>query len=393
MKIMLLGVGMQGKAALHDLVLSKYVSEILAADLDIASLEAHVGTWDYGDKVKCEPVDASSPDDLDRLMAWNPDVLIDLLPVPLIPNVAAVAVSHGVHLVNTSFLQPEVQELAENAKKRGISILPEFGLDPGIDLVLFGEAVRSLETVEEIALYGSGIPEAEAANNPIQYKVSWTFEGVLRSYHRPASLIRNGAVVNIPESEIFSPENVHEVEIQELGRLEAFPNGDALRYLDLLGVDPSDVRTMGRYTMRWPGHCAFWKSIVDLHLLDSDPVMLDGYAVDKVRYLTEAIGPHIQYGPDERDLAILRVVVKGKKDGKESHSVYQLIDRRDLDTGFSAMSRTVGYTASIGAQMLGSGEITKRGILSPVTDIPFAHLVGELDKRGIHVRSEISNLP
>ena len=53
------------------------------------------------------------------------------------------------------------------------------------------------------------------------------------------------------------------------------------------------------------------------------------------------------------------------------------------------MNRTVGYTASIGAQMIGTGQITKRGLLSPVTDIPYKTFSRELDKRGIRVTSEI----
>ncbi len=68
--------------------------------------------------------------------------------------------------------------LADEAKARDVTILPEFGMDPGIDLVLLGEAVRSLDHVEEIISYGAGFPEPEATDNPLKYKVTWTFEGV-----------------------------------------------------------------------------------------------------------------------------------------------------------------------------------------------------------------------
>jgi saccharopine dehydrogenase-like NADP-dependent oxidoreductase len=42
MKVLLLGVGMQGKAALHDLVQCKEVTEIIAADRDIEALKAYI---------------------------------------------------------------------------------------------------------------------------------------------------------------------------------------------------------------------------------------------------------------------------------------------------------------------------------------------------------------
>ena len=42
----------------------------------------------------------------------------------------------------------------------------------------------------------------------------------------------------------------------------------------------------------------------------------------------------------------------------EQLQIIGMIDYRDLDTGLTAMSRTVGYTASIGAQMIATRKIT-----------------------------------
>jgi saccharopine dehydrogenase-like NADP-dependent oxidoreductase len=260
-------------------------------------------------------------------------------------------------------------------------------MDPGIDLVLLGEAIRSLDSVEEITTYGAGFPEPAATDNPLKYKVTWTFEGVLRSYLRAARVIREGRVVEIKATEIFRPEQVHELELEGLGRLEAFPNGDALKYAELLALDPSGLRNLGRYVLRWPGHCALWQTLVDLHLLDDEPVMVDGMAVDRKRFLAAVLEPQIRYGADERDVVVVRIDVAGRKDGGRVRVLHQVIDMRDLETGHSAMSRTVGYTASIGAQMIASGQITKRGLLSPVNDVPYEPFARELKKRGIWITS------
>jgi saccharopine dehydrogenase-like NADP-dependent oxidoreductase len=188
---------------------------------------------------------------------------------------------------------------------------------------------------------------------------------------------------------MFYPENTHQIDVEGVGRLEAFPNGDAVKYADLLGIARSKLQALGRYALRWPGHCAFWRTMVDLHLLDSKPVMIDGAAVDRKRFLAAVLEPHLQYSADERDMVILRTEVKGKKANHAQRVVVQMIDWRDLQTGFSAMSRTVGYTASIGAQMIATGKITKRGVLTPVNDIPYVDLKRELAKRGIRVTSEV----
>jgi lysine 6-dehydrogenase len=389
MKVLLLGIGMQGKAALHDLVRSKRVTEIVAADRDLSALRSHVESKRYTAKVRCELVDAANPARLDRLMKEGPDVAIDLMPVLFHNSVASAAVKNSVHLVNASYATPEMKDLSDRAKAKGVTILPEFGMDPGIDLVLLGQAVRSLDHVEEIITYGAGFPEPEAADNALKYKVTWTFEGVLKSYRRAGRVIRDGEIVEIGDTEMFNPEHTHEIELEGLGKLEAFPNGDALKYADLLGLARSSLRNMGRYVLRWPGHCAFWKTMVDLHLLDDEPVSMDGVKIDRQRFLAAAITPHIQYGDDERDVVVVRIEVVGSKDGKKMRAIHQVIDRRDLETGFTAMSRTVGYTASIGAQMIATGKIRKRGLLSPVNDTPYELFAQELRKRDIRITSEV----
>jgi saccharopine dehydrogenase-like NADP-dependent oxidoreductase len=387
MKVLLLGVGMQGKAALHDLVRSGV--SVVAADRDCKALEAYVESKQYG-QVRCETVDARSTESIDNLMERGADVAIDLLPKPFHASVAAAAVKQGIHLVNASYTVPEMEELAGEARARGITLLPEFGMDPGIDLVLLGEAVRSLDHVEEIITYGAGFPEPEAADNPLKYKVTYTFDGVLKSYLRAGRVIRDGQAVEIKETEMFSPENIHQVEIEGIGRLEAFPNGDALKYAALLGIESSELQNVGRYVLRWPGHCAFWKTVAGLHLLDDEPVMVNGVPVDRKRFLAAAIEPHIGYRDHERDIVVVRIDVKGRVDGEKKRVVYQVIDRRDLETGFTAMSRTVGFTTSIGALMIGSGKITKRGVLSPVNDVPYGPFVQELGKRDIRITTELT---
>jgi len=389
MKILLMGVGLQGKAALYDLANSEQVTEIIAADQDLEGLQALVAAAGHEARIECRSLDAADMASIEHLMAEKPDVAIDLLPPTFIDNVAEAALKNGVHLVNTFYTTPFLDQLADRAEAAEIAILPEFGMDPGIDLVLLGTAVHSLDQVTEIVTYGSGIPAPEAAGNPLKYKVSWTFEGVLNSYNQPACIIRDGKAIQIGPAEIFDPVNIHEIETGGLGRLEAFPNEDAAKYADMLGLKTEQLRHLGRYTLRWPGHAAFWRTLAQLHLLDDDPVDVDGHLVDKKRFLASVLEPQLQYGPGEVDLGILRIDVKGVQGNKPRRIIYEVIDRRDPQTGFSAMSRLVGFTASIGAQSIAGGTITTRGLLSPANDIPYTILKEELGKRGISITSEV----
>ena len=385
MKILLLGVGLQGKAALHDLANSPEVTQVIAADANFEALQNYVKKLD---NVKITPIklDVRDQDAVSTQMK-KADAVIVLLPQGFRMDILNLAIENGIHFVETSYALPEYAHLGQLAEAKGISILPECGLDPGIDLVLAGQAIRELDEVHELHAYGTGVPEPAAANNPINYKVSWTFSGVLSAYQRPAKMLKNGKIIHLTPSEMFSPENMHSLTLNTLGEMEAYYNGDAVKYLDVFGITDTTIST-GRYSLRWPGHAAFWKKMVDLGFLKEEPIIVNGQEISPRQFVHDLVEPQIHYASNERDVAGIRIDVSGLKDGQPKKIIYQMIDRRDLKTGLLAMQRTVGYTASIGAQMLLRGDIKKHGLLSPTRDIPVEKFIAELEKRNIVITRE-----
>lgn len=383
MNILLLGVGLQGKAALHDLANSAAVSQVIAADTNYEDLLNFVTTLKT-DKVTPVHVDVLDHNQVVEQMQKVQAVIV-LLPQQFRLDMARLAIENGVHYVETSYALPEYIELGENAEARGITLLPECGLDPGIDLVLVGRAIREFDEVHELHAYGTGVPEPEAANNPIQYKISWTFAGVLSAYQRPARMLRGGKIVELTPSEMFDASYIHKVDMEGLGTMEAYYNGDAVKYLDILQIGDT-VTDTGRYSMRWPGHSAFWKKMVDLGFLKEEPITVGDKEISPRQFTHDLLSPQLQYLPTERDVAGIRIEVIGLKNGQRKRVIYQMIDRRDLETGLLAMQRTVGYTASIGAQMVLNGQITKRGLLTPTRDIPSDIFIEELGNRGIKIQ-------
>ncbi|MBT7069428.1 MAG: hypothetical protein HN975_00890 [Anaerolineae bacterium] len=364
---------------------SANISEIVAADANYANLTAYVKS----PKITPVQLDVQDHRAVSEQME-KVDAVIVLLPQGFRVEMLKLAIENGIHFVETSYALPEYADLGQLAEAKGITILPECGLDPGIDLVLAGQAIRELDEVYELHAYGTGVPEPAAADNPINYKVSWTFAGVLSAYQRPAKMLKDGAVINLSPSQMFSPENMHRVTLDTLGEMEAYYNGDAVKYLDVFGIRETIVST-GRYSLRWLGHAAFWKKMVDLGFLKEEPVLVNGQEVSPRQFVHDLVEPQIHYSPQERDVAAIRIDVSGLKDGKRKRIIYQMIDRRDLKTRLLAMQRTVGYTASIGAQMILNGDVSKPGLLSPTRDIPVEKFIAELEKRNIIItREEIS---
>ena len=385
MKILLLGVGMQGKAALQHLATSPEVTQVIAADANFTGLKTYVNEL-KSDKIKPVELDVRDENAVAAQMK-KVDAVIVLLPQGFRVQILKLAIENGIHFVETSYALPEYTELGALAAQKDITILPECGLDPGIDLVLAGQAIRDLDEVHELHAYGTGVPEPEAAGNPIHYKLSWTFAGVLSAYQRPVKMLKDGQVVHLTPSQMFSSENMHSVDLDTIGEMEAYYNGDAVKYLDIFGIKETTVST-GRYSLRYPGHAAFWKIMVNLGFLNEEPIKVGEQKVSPRQFVHDLIEPQIHYADDERDVAGIRIDVKGIKDGKSKRIIYQMIDRRDLKSGLLAMQRTVGYTASIGAQMVLRGDINKRGLLSPTRDIPVEKFIAELKKRNITITRE-----
>jgi saccharopine dehydrogenase-like NADP-dependent oxidoreductase len=376
-------MGLQGKAAAHDLENSSAVQQVLVCDVNTDSLQRYLQEKNYR-KIQVKPLDADNERDLAATIAQSgADVVVSMLPVRFGFKAAQAALKAGVHFVSSSYTG-KVARLDAAARKKGITILPEMGMDPGIDLMLARLAVDEIEDVYGLYSYGAGIPEPACANdNCLRYKISWTFEGVLQAYRRDAVVLRDGTVRRIAGDRIFREENVHRVDFAGLGRLEAYPNGDALTFIPMFGLG-KNLRHMGRFALRWPGHCRFWSTLAALGLLDDNPCDPAASPFSPRRFLATLLSPQLLYGEGEQDIVVIRVQAWGKSNGQGKLVIREVTDRRDLATGLFAMNRTVGYTASIGAQMILSGKITKRGVLSPARDVPAADFLREIEKRGIN---------
>ncbi len=396
MKAIVLGMGLQGKAVIHDMESSDLIDTIFAADLfptQSSEDEANAYMEQKGySKTSLLKLDVSMGDGLaEEFSKRNIDVVVCMLPIQLALAAARAALNAGIPFVSSNYTY-DLSVLHDLAKEKNGIILPEMGLDPGIDLVMGRLAMDQLDVVHGINSYGGGIPAPECADSsPIKYKISWIFDRVLDVYVREARFIQDGTLQVVPGNDIFREENVHEIEFQGIGAVEAYLNGNSERYVEIFGLG-KDLIKMGRYALRWPGHSQFWRTMVDLGLLDDKPISTNDTEISPRSFLAKCLTPKLQYAKDEKDIALLRVEAWGIKAGKKIKVTYDLIDYRDTDTGLFAMNRTVGFTASIGALMILSGKITETGVLSPVRHVPPLEFIEEIQARGMQVHFKIEEM-
>lgn len=402
-KIVQLGYGKMGKTVLDDLVKTARFDELVVADAG-PNFKSDIARVTDG---RVKPV-SLNVDDRQALLALmkGADIVVELLPVRCTMQVAQAAVEAGAHMVSSVFIidwsiqdgdgarrqQEQMAEVDRVARRKGLTVLKEFGMDPGLDLVVAGQTVRQLDEVKVLYTYGAGFPEHRLwTANPIGYKFTWSIVDTMCSYAIPGRIIRDGRPQEIPADGMFVPGNFHILDLEEMGGpLECFVNGDGESLARLFPAIAKTATTLGRFICRWPGHAAFWEKMVKCGFNRTEPVNVNGVEVVPAAFCAALLGSQSQfhYGPGERDVALIRADARGTRNGKPARAVGQLVDYRDLKTGYTAMQRTVSFPMSIGAQMILDGRLSKRGIVEP-SDVPFEPLVAELAKRGLNITQRL----
>jgi len=95
-------------------------------------------------------LDVNNPNELDAQVALH-DLVISLIPYTYHPTVIKAAIKAKVHVVTTSYVSPAMRELDEEARKAGIVVMNEIGLDPGID------HLYAIKTIDEVHAKGGKV--------------------------------------------------------------------------------------------------------------------------------------------------------------------------------------------------------------------------------------------
>ena len=126
---------------------NRHVDRVTCADLQPELLDS----FDFIPKENIQAVrlDAADSNALAAVMDDEFDVVLDFLPPQCIRPVAEAAIRRGVHVVNTNYPY-ELLDLDQAAREKGIAIIPECGLDPGIDLVLYNHSLKYFDEVYKL---------------------------------------------------------------------------------------------------------------------------------------------------------------------------------------------------------------------------------------------------
>ncbi|MCM3755964.1 saccharopine dehydrogenase NADP-binding domain-containing protein [Sporosarcina aquimarina] len=381
MKVVVLGAGLMGKEAVRDLVKNDEVTAVYLADQDVRKAE-HFADELLSDKLSVLVLDARNELQLSEVISLG-DVVINALFYTFNEQVAKLAIEAGVHSVDLGGhiggATDAVLQMKEQAEARGVTLIPDLGVAPGMINILSGHGADKLDKVESIRLFVGGVPVNPEP--PLNYNIVFSLEGVFDHYTDSSRVIRDGKILELPSlSEI---ETVH---FDEFGDMEAFHTSGGTS--TLIESFP-DVHTLEYKTLRYPGHAEKFQLLVDLGLLSREStIQVDGKPLRVRDVMREHLTPQMLLG-DKKDAVLLRVLVSGEASGMTATYEYNMTVTKDTDMNETAMALATANTISVVAQMIGGGTITKRGVYPPESIVPGDLYIEEMGKRGVHITETI----
>jgi lysine 6-dehydrogenase len=235
--------------------------------------------------------------------------------------------------------------------------------------------MRRLDEVQAVRIRVGGLPQHPKP--PLDYQLVFAVEGLINEYVERCVVVRDGVKLSVePLTE------VEEIEFPEpFGTLEAFTTSGGLS--TLARTFAGKARDMDYKTIRYPGHAAKMRTLLDLGFFSTDTLTV-GETEFHPRQVSARILERLLTG-DDWDCVLVRVTVIGTKHGGRRRLEFEVIDYADESNGITAMMRCTAYPASIILQMLASKQIDARGVVVQERCVPAEPFIAALGKRGIQV--------
>ena len=285
------------------------------------------------------------------------DVVVSMLPGNFHVPVAELCISLDAHFVSSSYISDEMRDLNSAAIQKGLCLVNEVGLDPGIDHSMShalveeyrNSSVFSKENSHSFLSYCGGLSDVP---NDFCYKFSWSPLGVLKALMSTS--------VSIRDSEVYTVTKPWEsVEIYPLpmpwgeDEFEVYPNRDSRPFIEQYQMDDDlKIEQFVRGTLRYKGWKSAWSNIfseVDsLNSADSEA---------RLKEISDDLWSNYSYKEDEVDRVILTVELKVKNDSKVVWHKQFLLDTLGNSMG-SAMAQLVSCSVALAVEAVMGNEIS-----------------------------------
>lgn len=375
MRITVIGAGAIGSAVAQDLISREDVTQVQVCDARARSLQ-ELHSLLQSPKLRSFQVDVRDPNVLEPILRGSACIIGCAAP-ELNPALAQLCLDLGVHfcdLGGNDRLVREELSLADRARAKSVWIVPNCGLAPGLVNILCLYGISQFDEVEAAHLRVGDVPLYPEP--PFNFRISWSAEKILDDYTLPVQLIEDGNIqqheaLSFDEQLAFPP---------PFDEMEAFCTAGGLSTLteQLAGR----VRTLDHKTIRWPGHANQMRFLLGLGFGENRTIDVRTHLTYRdilVRKMRQRLGGTYQ------DAVLMRVLIRGIKDGQPRTLVYEMVERYDEDLGITAMRRCTSIPTAVVAYLIASQQVPGGGAAPPEDVIPHERFCQLIAERGLHI--------
>lgn len=361
MKVVVLGgAGDMGSEAVRDLNQNPDVEKVIIADFNLTKAKKLAD--DLGEKCEAVFVNADDEGNLIEVIKKGEVVLSCIGPFyKYEKKIASSSIKAGVNYLSICDDFDAVEDvltLDEMAKEKNITVLTGVGWTPGMSNILALKGMQKMDKTDEVNISWAGDAEDSEGLAVIKHTYH-IFTGKIKTYiGGEEKVINAGTECEIVE---FLPP-IGKIPVYHLGHPEPVTMPKFIPQL-------KTVTLKGGLTPPWLNVLS--KALVAIRLTDTPQ------KIDRLANITKKVMGFLAVGGNK--VSGLRVDVKGEKEGKRVHYVLRVVDN---------MRRLTGIPAAIGAAFLGSGKITKTGVVAPEICFEPDEFILELQKRNIKVIEE-----
>ncbi|KNX40134.1 Saccharopine dehydrogenase [Roseovarius tolerans] len=330
----------------------------------------------------------------DRINAFDKDALAEVLKpgdvvVSMLPGdwhvpLAELCLSKDAHFVSSSYIAPEMRALDATARDKGLCLVNEIGLDPGIDhlmahhLVAEYRASGAFDPANDLSFtsYCGGVPKVP---NPFRYKFSWSPLGVLKALRSPSRSIRDFSELNVARP--WDALSSYDAPLPTPETFEVYPNRDSIPFIADYRFDPDwRIKDFVRGTLRLNGWSEAWKDIF------AEIETLEGAAGDaRLKEMSDQFWQEHAYDEGEADRVVLCVDLKAEQAGQPVWHKTYVMDAWG-DARGTAMARLVSIPVSLAIESVLNREIPAGVTPAPHDPKLLARYLGEVGHLAQHLQ-------
>jgi saccharopine dehydrogenase-like NADP-dependent oxidoreductase len=292
-KIVVVGAGKIG-SMISDLLAGTGDYQVVVADKSAQAL----GRLDANPAVERRPVDIQAPAELAAVLDGAFAVL-SAAPYHLTPDIARAARQARVHYLDLTEDVASTRIVKQLAQDASTAFIPQCGLAPGFISIVAHDLATRFDSLLDVKMGVGALPQFPS--NALNYNLTWSTDGLINEYCEPCEAIVGGALRQtqpLEDLEQFALDGVV---------YEAFNTSGGLG--TLCETLAGRVRNLSYRTIRYPGHAALMKTLLnDLRLRERRDLLKD--------ILEHALPATYQ------DVVIVYASVSGERAGRLEQETY-----------------------------------------------------------------------